>query len=94
MRNCTVRRSRSGPAYFPFTITILCLKAKILANLETLFYSNELKKVRILKKKNKYIPQRSSQCNWLKSLIRWNQWNQKLNLISRLQCSELNCLTQ
>ncbi|KAH1122110.1 hypothetical protein J1N35_005270, partial [Gossypium stocksii] len=30
MRNCTVRCS--SPAYFPFTITILCLKAKILAN--------------------------------------------------------------
>ncbi|KAK5843043.1 hypothetical protein PVK06_005473 [Gossypium arboreum] len=30
MQNCAVRRF--GPAYFPFTITILCLKAKILAN--------------------------------------------------------------
>ncbi|KAK5842867.1 hypothetical protein PVK06_005281 [Gossypium arboreum] len=30
MRNCTVRRS--GLAYFPFTITILCLQAKILTN--------------------------------------------------------------
>ncbi|KAK5840092.1 hypothetical protein PVK06_008963 [Gossypium arboreum] len=30
MGNCAVRCS--GPAYFPFTITILCLKAKILAN--------------------------------------------------------------
>ncbi|KAK5825936.1 hypothetical protein PVK06_020823 [Gossypium arboreum] len=30
MRNCAVKCS--GPAFFPFTITILCLKAKILAN--------------------------------------------------------------
>ena len=37
IRNCTVRRS--GPAYFPFTITILCLKAKILANVKKTGYS-------------------------------------------------------
>ncbi|KAK5775225.1 hypothetical protein PVK06_043095 [Gossypium arboreum] len=29
----------SGPAYFPFTITILCLKAKILANVKKTGYS-------------------------------------------------------
>ncbi|KAK5846179.1 hypothetical protein PVK06_002451 [Gossypium arboreum] len=32
MQNCAIRRS--GPAYFPFTITILCLKAKILASVK------------------------------------------------------------
>ncbi|KAH1055794.1 hypothetical protein J1N35_033859 [Gossypium stocksii] len=37
MRNCVVRRF--GPAYFPFTITILCLKAKILANVKKTGYS-------------------------------------------------------
>ncbi|KAK5836207.1 hypothetical protein PVK06_011967 [Gossypium arboreum] len=36
MRNCAVRRF--GPAYFPFTITILCLKAKILANVKKTMY--------------------------------------------------------
>ncbi|KAH1122093.1 hypothetical protein J1N35_005253 [Gossypium stocksii] len=30
LQNCAARCS--GPVYFPFTITILCLKAKILAN--------------------------------------------------------------
>ncbi|KAK5811888.1 hypothetical protein PVK06_027271 [Gossypium arboreum] len=53
---------------------------------------NELKKVRIPKKKKKKIPQRLSQSNRLKSLIRWNQWNQKMNLMLRLQYSELNHL--
>ena len=37
MRNCAARRS--DPAYFPFTITILCLKAKILANIKKISYS-------------------------------------------------------
>ncbi|KAK5811604.1 hypothetical protein PVK06_026953 [Gossypium arboreum] len=37
MRNCAVRRS--GPTYFPFTITILYLKAKILANVKKTSYS-------------------------------------------------------
>ncbi|KAH1097486.1 hypothetical protein J1N35_014407 [Gossypium stocksii] len=32
MQNCVVRHS--GPAYFPFTTTILCLKAKILTNIK------------------------------------------------------------
>ncbi|KAH1039860.1 hypothetical protein J1N35_041603 [Gossypium stocksii] len=36
-KNCAVRHS--GPAYFPFTITILCLKAKILANVRKTRYS-------------------------------------------------------
>ncbi|KAK5775698.1 hypothetical protein PVK06_043623 [Gossypium arboreum] len=36
-RNYAVRRS--GPAYFPFTITILCLKAKILANVKKTGYT-------------------------------------------------------
>ncbi|KAH1057229.1 hypothetical protein J1N35_035294 [Gossypium stocksii] len=35
--NCTTRRF--GPAYFPFTITILCLKAEILANVKKTGYS-------------------------------------------------------
>ncbi|KAH1097334.1 hypothetical protein J1N35_014255 [Gossypium stocksii] len=37
MRNCAVRRS--DPAHFPFVITILCLKAKILANIKKIGYS-------------------------------------------------------
>ncbi|KAH1097947.1 hypothetical protein J1N35_014868 [Gossypium stocksii] len=37
MRNCVVRRS--GPAYFPFTITIMYLKTKILANVKNIGYS-------------------------------------------------------
>ncbi|KAK5802726.1 hypothetical protein PVK06_030344 [Gossypium arboreum] len=37
IRNCAVRHF--GPAYFPFTITILCLKAKILANVKKTGYS-------------------------------------------------------
>ncbi|KAH1107790.1 hypothetical protein J1N35_011558, partial [Gossypium stocksii] len=37
IQNCSIRRS--GPAYFPFTITILCLKAKILANVKKTGYS-------------------------------------------------------
>ncbi|KAH1130232.1 hypothetical protein J1N35_001610 [Gossypium stocksii] len=37
MQNCTARHS--GPAYFPFMITILCLKAKILANVRKTGYS-------------------------------------------------------
>ncbi|KAH1039690.1 hypothetical protein J1N35_041433 [Gossypium stocksii] len=37
IQNCAVRRS--GPVYFPFTITILCLKAKILANVKKTGYS-------------------------------------------------------
>ncbi|KAH1130228.1 hypothetical protein J1N35_001606 [Gossypium stocksii] len=37
IRNCVVRHS--GPAYFPFTIIILCLKAKILANVKNTGYS-------------------------------------------------------
>ncbi|KAH1122087.1 hypothetical protein J1N35_005247, partial [Gossypium stocksii] len=37
MRNCAARRS--DLAYFPFTITILCLKAKILANVKKTGYS-------------------------------------------------------
>ncbi|KAK5785418.1 hypothetical protein PVK06_040002 [Gossypium arboreum] len=36
IQNCAVRRS--GPIYFPFTITILCLKAKILANVKKTGY--------------------------------------------------------
>ncbi|KAK5819482.1 hypothetical protein PVK06_024485 [Gossypium arboreum] len=36
IRNCSVRRS--SPAYVPFTITILCLKAKILANVKKTGY--------------------------------------------------------
>ncbi|KAK5812267.1 hypothetical protein PVK06_027694 [Gossypium arboreum] len=39
MRNCAIRHS--GPAYFPFTITILCLKAKILANVKKTGYSQD-----------------------------------------------------
>ncbi|KAK5838838.1 hypothetical protein PVK06_007580 [Gossypium arboreum] len=35
---------------------------------------NEMKRLRILKKKNK-IPQKLDQCSQLKSLIRQNQWN-------------------
>ncbi|KAH1106974.1 hypothetical protein J1N35_010742 [Gossypium stocksii] len=38
IQNCAVRHS--GPAYFPFTITILCLKAKILANIKKTRYSH------------------------------------------------------
>ncbi|KAH1046824.1 hypothetical protein J1N35_037608 [Gossypium stocksii] len=37
MRICAARHF--GPAYFPFTITILCLKAKILANIKKTSYS-------------------------------------------------------
>lgn len=37
IQNCVARRS--GPTYFPFTITILCLKAKILANVKKTGYS-------------------------------------------------------
>ncbi|KAH1039303.1 hypothetical protein J1N35_041046, partial [Gossypium stocksii] len=37
IRNCTARRS--GPEYFPFMITILCLKAKLLANVKKTGYS-------------------------------------------------------
>ncbi|KAH1106366.1 hypothetical protein J1N35_010134 [Gossypium stocksii] len=37
MWNCAVRRF--GPVYFPFTITIQCLKAKILANVKKTGYS-------------------------------------------------------
>ncbi|KAK5842350.1 hypothetical protein PVK06_004691 [Gossypium arboreum] len=37
MRNCTTRCS--GPIYFPFTITILCLKDEILANVKKIGYS-------------------------------------------------------
>ncbi|KAH1097398.1 hypothetical protein J1N35_014319 [Gossypium stocksii] len=37
MWNCAVRHS--GPAYFPFTITILFLKAKILSNIKKTGYS-------------------------------------------------------
>ncbi|KAK5842514.1 hypothetical protein PVK06_004881 [Gossypium arboreum] len=37
MQNCAVRRS--GLVYFPFTITILCLKVKILANVKKTCYS-------------------------------------------------------
>ncbi|KAH1056049.1 hypothetical protein J1N35_034114 [Gossypium stocksii] len=37
MWNCAIRCS--GPTYFPFTITILCLKAKILANIKKTGYS-------------------------------------------------------
>ena len=37
MQNCTARRS--GPAYFPFIITIMCLKAKLLANVKKIGYS-------------------------------------------------------
>ncbi|KAK5839447.1 hypothetical protein PVK06_008238 [Gossypium arboreum] len=37
MQNCAAKRS--GPTYFPFTITILCLKAKILANVKKIGYS-------------------------------------------------------
>ncbi|KAK5825340.1 hypothetical protein PVK06_020163 [Gossypium arboreum] len=37
IRNCATRSS--GPAYFTFTITILCLEAKILANLKKTGYS-------------------------------------------------------
>ncbi|KAK5833467.1 hypothetical protein PVK06_017303 [Gossypium arboreum] len=39
MRNCTVRCS--GPAYFSFTITILCLKDKILENIKKTCYSQD-----------------------------------------------------
>ncbi|KAK5794334.1 hypothetical protein PVK06_035558 [Gossypium arboreum] len=37
MWNCAARRS--GPTYFPFKITILCLKAKILVNIKKTGYS-------------------------------------------------------
>ncbi|KAK5824798.1 hypothetical protein PVK06_019582 [Gossypium arboreum] len=37
MQNCAIRRS--GLAYFPSTITILCLKAKILTNVKKTGYS-------------------------------------------------------
>ncbi|KAH1107450.1 hypothetical protein J1N35_011218 [Gossypium stocksii] len=37
MWNCAARRS--GRAYFPFTLTILCLKAKILTNVNKTSYS-------------------------------------------------------
>ncbi|KAK5842401.1 hypothetical protein PVK06_004753 [Gossypium arboreum] len=37
LRNCAIRHS--SLAYFPFTITILCLKAKILANVKKTGYS-------------------------------------------------------
>ncbi|KAK5840147.1 hypothetical protein PVK06_009028 [Gossypium arboreum] len=37
IRNCAARCS--GPAYFPFTITILCLKAEILANVKKTRYT-------------------------------------------------------
>ncbi|KAH1083000.1 hypothetical protein J1N35_022761 [Gossypium stocksii] len=37
MRNCAVKHS--GLAYFPFTITILCLKVKIVANVKKTGYS-------------------------------------------------------
>ncbi|KAK5802573.1 hypothetical protein PVK06_030177 [Gossypium arboreum] len=37
MRNCAFKRS--GPAYFPVTITILCFKAKILTNVKKTSYS-------------------------------------------------------
>ncbi|KAK5793651.1 hypothetical protein PVK06_034803 [Gossypium arboreum] len=37
IQNCVVRRS--GPVYFPFTITILYLKAKILTNVKKTGYS-------------------------------------------------------
>ncbi|KAK5775709.1 hypothetical protein PVK06_043641 [Gossypium arboreum] len=37
MRNCATRRF--SPAYFPFTIKILCLKAEILANVKKSGYS-------------------------------------------------------
>ncbi|KAH1073027.1 hypothetical protein J1N35_025355 [Gossypium stocksii] len=37
MWNCAVRRS--GPSYFPFTITIMCFKAKFLANVKKTRYS-------------------------------------------------------
>ncbi|KAH1038539.1 hypothetical protein J1N35_040282 [Gossypium stocksii] len=37
IRNCAVRHS--GPTYFPFTITILCLKAEILANVKKTGYT-------------------------------------------------------
>ncbi|KAK5826163.1 hypothetical protein PVK06_021075 [Gossypium arboreum] len=37
MQNCVAKHS--GLAYFPFTITILCLKAKILANVKKTGYS-------------------------------------------------------
>ncbi|KAK8314761.1 hypothetical protein V6Z12_D01G192900 [Gossypium hirsutum] len=37
--NCAIRHSSFGPAYFPFTITIMCLKAKILANVKKTGYS-------------------------------------------------------
>ncbi|KAH1073474.1 hypothetical protein J1N35_025802 [Gossypium stocksii] len=36
-KNCATRRS--GPAYFPFTITILCLKAEIHANVKKTGYN-------------------------------------------------------
>ncbi|KAH1031666.1 hypothetical protein J1N35_043840 [Gossypium stocksii] len=35
--NCAVKHS--GPAYFPFTITIMCLKARIVANVKKIGYS-------------------------------------------------------
>ncbi|KAK5811921.1 hypothetical protein PVK06_027308 [Gossypium arboreum] len=37
IRNCVVKRS--GPAHFPFTITILCLKDEIIANVRKTGYS-------------------------------------------------------
>ncbi|KAK5785822.1 hypothetical protein PVK06_040441 [Gossypium arboreum] len=37
IQNCAVKRS--GPAHLPFTITILCLKAEILANVRKTGYS-------------------------------------------------------
>ncbi|KAH1039536.1 hypothetical protein J1N35_041279 [Gossypium stocksii] len=40
MQNCAVRRS--GLAYFPFTITILCLKAKFFVDVKKTGYSQDI----------------------------------------------------
>ncbi|KAH1122086.1 hypothetical protein J1N35_005246 [Gossypium stocksii] len=111
MWNCVVRRS--GLAYFPFTITIMCLKAKILANVNKIGYSqgpitdwdlcrvagDSVLQQRVEESEDpeeeaKDVPTEIELENLLKALIRQNQWTQKLNLILKLQCLELNRLVQ
>ncbi|KAK5843200.1 hypothetical protein PVK06_005646 [Gossypium arboreum] len=83
IQNCAVKRS--GPAHFPFTITILCLKAEILANVKKKGYSQgtitdwELHRVtetqfysnELKEVRNlRTLMKKIPRCNHLKSLIR------------------------
>ncbi|KAG8472817.1 hypothetical protein CXB51_034623 [Gossypium anomalum] len=84
IRNCAVKRS--GPAHFPFKITILCLKAEILANVRKTGYSQgtitdwdlyRVARYSVLQKQVEASEEQEDpdekkipRCNHLKSLIR------------------------